>query len=131
MRADTLEKYEAAKATLTRQPHNVYIVRVEAFLEKEEEWVLLFRTRRVTRGHNTNNYSEASIRVLKDIILCRTKAFNAVALVDFVAEVWERYFERRLLSHAHNCVPSHHLFYDNLLKRMPEEAASATLPPGQ
>ncbi|KAK3924031.1 3-isopropylmalate dehydratase large subunit, partial [Frankliniella fusca] len=34
-------------------------------------------------GHNTNNYSEANVRVLKDIVLHRTRALNPVALLDF------------------------------------------------
>lgn len=75
---------------MARQPHSAYVV--EAFLKKEEECVLLFRTRRITWKHNTNTYSEASIRVPKNIVLCRMKAFNAVALVDLVAEVWEKCF---------------------------------------
>jgi hypothetical protein len=50
----------------------------------------------LTRDNNTNNFSEASIRVLKDIILNRTKAFNVVALVIFCIDVWDPYFVSRL-----------------------------------
>lgn len=39
--------------------------------------------------HNTNNIVEASIRISKNIVLERYKAFNAAALVDFVFEVFE------------------------------------------
>lgn len=85
----------------------------------------LFRSDLTTRSHNTNNFAEASIRVLKDIVLQRCKAYNVVALIDFVASVWEDYFCRKLLAHAHNRKPMHQLQYDRLLSRMPASAAQA------
>ncbi|KAL1471134.1 hypothetical protein MTO96_040086, partial [Rhipicephalus appendiculatus] len=80
MYADTEEKLEAARAQLLSQPHSAYVARAEAFLQRQEEWVLLFRSSVTTRGHNTNNFAEATIRVLKDIVLSRAEAFNVVAL---------------------------------------------------
>lgn len=50
-----------------------------------------------TRGHNTNNYSEAFIRILKDVMLCRTKAYNAVALAEQIMWDWKHHFETRLM----------------------------------
>ncbi|KAG0443555.1 hypothetical protein HPB47_014785 [Ixodes persulcatus] len=61
-------------------------------------------------------FGESSIRVLKDAILGRQRVYNAVALVDMIATVWEQYFEGRLLKHANNRVAAH---YDKLRKRMP------------
>ncbi|XP_042150743.1 uncharacterized protein LOC121838519 [Ixodes scapularis] len=52
-----------------------------------EGGVLLFHANITTRGHNTNNFIKATIHVLKDVVVSRTRAFNAVALVDAVA-VW-------------------------------------------
>lgn len=125
MYADTAEKLAAATADLSSQSHLAFVARVESFLARQEEWVLLFRTGVATRGHNTNNFAEATIRVLKDIVLNRTEAFNAVALVDAVAVVWEQYFESRILRHANNRVPSHQLAYKRLLSRMPVGAAES------
>lgn len=50
------------------------------------------------------------MRILKDIILERCKAFNAVALVDFVCFVLDDYHERRIMSYAneHNVRPEMH-----------------------
>ncbi|KAL5237136.1 hypothetical protein ACI65C_004546 [Semiaphis heraclei] len=45
--------------------------------------------------------AQASIRVLKDILLHRTKAYNVVALVDFIVSIGEEYFTLRILNHAH------------------------------
>lgn len=70
-----------------------------------------------------NNFCEATIRILKDIVLSRMKAFNAVALLDFVASVWEEYFKTRILSHAYNRAGAHKLSYDKLLKSLPEDVA--------
>ncbi|KAM7294546.1 hypothetical protein ISCGN_024052 [Ixodes scapularis] len=130
MYADSEEKLEAAAAQLKLQPHQAFVARVEAFLGRREEWVLLFRANITTRGHNTNNFAEATIRVLKDMVLNRTEAFNAVALVDAVAVVWERYFESRILRHAHSRVASHQLAYKRLLSRMPQGAADNIKPVG-
>ncbi|XP_050034843.3 uncharacterized protein [Dermacentor andersoni] len=122
MYANSPEKLESATIKLRESSQASYISRVEPFLNRKEEWVLLFCTKLITRGHNTNNFAEASIRILKDIVLSRTKAFNAVALVESIAEVWELYFKSRILKHAHNRVPTHHLLYDSLLKKAPEGA---------
>ncbi|XP_064478277.1 uncharacterized protein LOC135391772 [Ornithodoros turicata] len=122
MYADTAEGLEKAKEELQALSHDPYRARVQAFLQNEQQWVLLFRRSIITRGHNTNNFAEACIRVLKDIILCRLKAFNVVAMVDFVSVPWEKYFKERLLRHAHNRVAADHLGYDRLLRTMPEGA---------
>ncbi|XP_070377134.1 uncharacterized protein [Dermacentor albipictus] len=127
MYADSPEKLESATIKLRESSQTSYFSRVEAFLNRKEEWVLMFRNKVITRGHNTNNFAEASIRILKDIVLSRTKAFNAVALVESIAEVWELYFKSRILKHAHNRVPTHHLLYDSLLKKAPEGVESSVI----
>ncbi|KAL1467959.1 hypothetical protein MTO96_041802 [Rhipicephalus appendiculatus] len=105
-------------------PNKEYGQRVQRFLERKAEWVLLFRSEHTTRGHNTNNYAEASIRILKDVVLHRRKVCNAVALVDLVMEVWEGYFKLRLLDHAYSRVPTHELLFHKLLCKMRRDAAS-------
>ncbi|CAN7998264.1 unnamed protein product, partial [Ixodes hexagonus] len=79
--AESPEKLEVAIAELQAKSHQGYIQRVTTFLERKSEWVLLFRSDLTTRGHNTNNFAEASIRILKDIVLQRRRAYNVVALV--------------------------------------------------
>lgn len=49
-----------------------------------------------TRGNNTNNYAEAAMRVLKDKILQRTKAFNLPQLFDLLTSRLEAYYDARL-----------------------------------
>ena len=54
------------------------------------------------RGINTNNYAESGIRILKDIVFRRVKAYNLVQLFEFLTVTFELYYERRLLAVAHN-----------------------------
>lgn len=105
---------EAAKEDLCALPHEGYVRRAQALLKCEEQWVLLYRAGTLTRGQNTNNYSEASIRILKDVVLSRTKAYNAVALVEFVTGTWEGHLENKILRHANHLEPSHRISLENL-----------------
>ncbi|KAH7950679.1 hypothetical protein HPB51_028283 [Rhipicephalus microplus] len=75
------------------------------------------------RGHNTNKFVEATIRVLKDTMLGRADAFHVVALVEAIATVWQKLFEGRILRQAYCHVANHQLTYKRLLSRIPEGAA--------
>ncbi|KAL3183306.1 hypothetical protein MRX96_000285 [Rhipicephalus microplus] len=131
MYADRAEKLKAATAERKALQHEAFVSRVLTFSRRQEEWVQLYRLDVLTRGHNTNNFAEATIRVLKDIILNRVEVFNAVALIDSVALVWEKYFESHILRHAYSRVPAHQLLYQRLLSRMPKDAAEAIQVVGQ
>lgn len=131
MYADSPKNLEEAMHNLEESCTTAYTSRVQTFLQQKEEWVLLYRTNLRTRGHNTNNFAEASIRVLKDIVLSRTKAFNAVALVESISDVWELYFKNRILKHANSRVPTHQLLYDSLLKKTPEGSEACVISRGE
>jgi len=92
--------------------------RVQKFLERGDEWLAVRRQDVIIRGNNTNNYSESTMRVLKDIVLSRTKAFNVVALVDFCSTVLQAYLVRRLLAFAHGRRTNPRLVYAELCDRM-------------
>lgn len=79
----------------------------------------MYRRDILTRGNNTNNYAEACIRILKEIILNRTKAYNVVALVEFICRVWEDYLILRILDHAHNRRDNIQRNYRKLCSRLP------------
>ena len=53
------------------------------------EWALSYRLDRPTRGNFTNNYAEAGIRVLKEIIFGRVKAYNLVQMFEFIVSIME------------------------------------------
>ena len=56
-----------------------------------------------------NNYAESGIRILKDIVFKRVKAYSLVKLFEFmtVKFTFELYYECRLLAVAHNRMDRH------------------------
>lgn len=79
-----------------------YISYVAGHWGRRKEWALCFRKHLLVRGNHTNNYSEAGIRILKELIFNRVKAYNHVQLFSFITECLELYYTRKLLSVAHN-----------------------------
>ncbi len=53
--------------SISKQYEN-YIRHVDTYWERRQEWAICSRDNTSTRGINTNNYAEAGIRILKDII---------------------------------------------------------------
>ena len=68
---------------------------VTALYVRKEIWALTYRDTRLALGNNTNNFCEAALRMLKENVLNRTKAFNIIQLFDYV---------RRILDVANNRV---------------------------
>lgn len=68
--------------------------------QRRHEWCHCFRSKYRTRGHNTNNIVEVSIRIFKDQVLQRCKAFNATSLADFVCFSLEEFYKQKLISFA-------------------------------
>lgn len=124
MYADTADKLKAATAKLSALSHEASVARVKALLGRMQEWVLLYRSDIAMHSHYMN-FTEATIRVLKDIIVNKVQASSATAFVDAVATVWENYFESLILYHARGRVASQELPHQRLLSKMPDGAASA------
>ena len=70
--------------------------------ERRNEWALCCRNDTPICGNNTNNFCEAGMRVLKDSVLFRTKAFNIHQLIDFITTRYDSHFQRRLEDIANN-----------------------------
>ena len=54
------------------------------------------------RGNHTNNYAEAGMRIIKEIVFGRIKAYNLIQMFQFVTVTMEKYFVSRLLDMAHS-----------------------------
>jgi hypothetical protein len=93
---------------------------VEKLWERKEEWCMAYRLDIINRGNNTNNYAEATFRVLKDIILTRLKAYNPLALLDFVVVVLEKYYCGRLLKASFGRLEKPYLVYQKVRDRAAE-----------
>ena len=76
--------------------------RLEHFWERRSEWALTYRLEKMMRGNHTNNYAEAGIRILKEIIFGRIKAYNLIQMFQFITVTMEKYFINRLLDMAHS-----------------------------
>ena len=87
--------------TIVKRYQN-FIKHMEGYWKRRNEWAVCFRSRETMRGINTNNYAESGIRILKDIVFKRVKAYNLIQLFEFLTVTFELYYERRLLAVAHN-----------------------------
>ncbi len=43
-----------------------------------QQWAICYRNNIMTRGNNTNNLSEAGIKIIKELIFGRIKAYNLI-----------------------------------------------------
>ena len=100
---DKLEElYQRFKEDAVTQKYENFKKHLESYWERRGEWAICFRDQTLLRGNNTNNYAESGIRILKDIVFKRVKAYNLVQLFEFMTVTFELYYERRLLAVAHN-----------------------------
>ncbi|KAG1662103.1 hypothetical protein GQR58_021112 [Nymphon striatum] len=73
-----------------------YLIHCEKLHERRHAWAVCYRNDLPVRGNNTNNYAEAAMRILKDQIFERVRAYNVVQLLDFLVTRMNAYNERRL-----------------------------------
>jgi len=95
-------KYKDLSSDSTVKLYPKFLEHIKNYWSKRQRWALCFRTTLMTRGNNTNNYAEAGIKVLKEQVFSRIKAYNLIEMVTFVADVMETYYQRRLLHLANN-----------------------------
>lgn len=104
MYANTMQEAEIRMYDLSNEEKVKKNKKLEKHLtslwSRREEWCLAYRSGILTRGNNTNNYCESSIRIFKDVVLQRCKVFNMCALVDFIANTFESYHKKRLIQFA-------------------------------
>ena len=81
-----------------------YLMHIESQWSRRREWAICYRTHLLTRGNQTNNYAEAGIRIVKELVFNRVKAYNIIQMFSFIIECFELYYMRKLLSFAHNRV---------------------------
>ena len=70
---------------------------LEVFWERHSEWALPFQMEMIFRI----TLSEAAIRVLKEMILGRMKAYNSIPMFNFITDTMEKYYKNRWLDMAH------------------------------
>ena len=84
----------------TAKKYKNYLQYIKNGMLRKSEWAICFRKQLLTRGNNTDNYTESMIFIFKCIILRRIRAYNLVELFRFIVEDLDKYFQRKLLSLA-------------------------------
>lgn len=117
---ESQEHYDFLIRNIIVQGNKVLHDHLEKLWARRKEWCISYRNNIITRGNNTNNYTEASIRIFKDIVLQRCKVFNSCALVDFIVNVFENYYKRKLLEFANSRRSKPQIDYKNMCIRAKE-----------
>ena len=73
-----------------------YVSHVEKLFNRRRERALCLRNNFPMRGNVTTNYAEAAMRILKDHIFERVRAYSPLQLLDFILIRLQGYYERRL-----------------------------------
>ena len=101
---DASDNFVSSKI-VSKYPH--LLKYFEGFWSRKLEWALALRKHLMLHGNNTNNISEAGIRILKEIIFQQVQAFNLVQIFDFITITLKMLFEQTLLATAHLRLDSH------------------------
>lgn len=91
---------ETPDSYATQYPNLLH--RLQQLWERRSEWALSYRVDKMMRGNHTNNYAEAGMRIIKEIVFGRIKAYNLIQMFQFVTITMEKYFVNRLLDMAHS-----------------------------
>ena len=94
--ADITELYANIQSDETARQYRSFLSYVATIYERRHMWAVCYRVQLPVRGNNTNNYVEAFMRVLKDQIFERVRAYNPIQLLDFMMSRMIGYYERRL-----------------------------------
>ena len=94
--ADITELYANIQRDETARQYRSFLLYVASIYERRHMWAVCYRVQLPVRGNNTNNYVEAFMRVLKDQIFERVRAYNPIKLLDFMMSRMIGYYERRL-----------------------------------
>ncbi|XP_076050088.1 uncharacterized protein LOC143030765 [Oratosquilla oratoria] len=95
-------KFEAMENDETLAKYEKVQKHLEDVYARKSSWAVCYCDDLNVRNNNTNNYAEASMWIMKDQILERTKAYNVIQLVDFIVTRLEAYYERRIIDVCNN-----------------------------
>ncbi|KAJ8018274.1 hypothetical protein HOLleu_43823 [Holothuria leucospilota] len=98
---ETIFQRSAENDPITQKYPN-YVKHLETQYLRRDLWAVAARKDLSTRGNNTTAFCEAGMRVLKDNIFHRLRAFNICQLTDFILTRLEDYYIRRLMDVANN-----------------------------
>ena len=94
--------YERFSADCDVCKYPQYIKHVQLLWPLRKEWAHCYRKTSLVRGNHTNNYAEAGMHILKELVFSRVKAYNLLQMFYFITETMERYYQSKLMSVAHS-----------------------------
>ena len=97
-----IHQYSAAQKCPVTNKYPNYLQHIQALWPRRQEWAHCYRKHILIRGNHTNNFAEAGMKILKEIVFSRVKAYNSVQLFHFVTETLESYYCRKMLSVSNN-----------------------------
>ena len=89
------------------QKYSKFLSHLMSLWPRRREWAHCYRKRLMLRGNHTNNYSEAGMKILKELIFSRVKAYNLVQVFHFLTDTLESYHCRKLISVSNNRLDSY------------------------
>lgn len=120
MKAETIInaelQYNNVKTSETGMKYPNWLFYIDTQWNVRDRWCCAWRGIEMC-GHHTNNFSETAVRIYKDNVLGRFKAYNSAALVDYTATVMEMYYKHRFQKFAHCRDASARLFMKMQLTR--------------
>jgi hypothetical protein len=90
--------YYAAMSSSVGRKYPQWCSRVRAYWERKDDWCAAWRP----RGYQLSRFSEVSVRLFRDNVLSQAKAYNPVALVEYVCTTMEQFCSRRLLDFSNS-----------------------------
>ena len=84
------------RSSPTAKRYPQYIAYVDKLVARAEDWAICYRANLMIRSNNTNNFAEAGVRVQKDAIFERARAYNPAQLFDMLSSRLDSYYSRRL-----------------------------------
>ncbi|XP_029907617.1 uncharacterized protein LOC115359339 isoform X1 [Myripristis murdjan] len=97
-----IAQYNRCLADAVAMKYPRFLHHLAEVYERHEEWAVCLRDDFPTRGPNGSSFVESAVKVMKEKVLHRLKAYNATQLVDFVTSRMEGYYVRRLNDVANN-----------------------------
>ena len=76
-----------------KYPH--FVEHLKSIWTKRYTWAHCYRKRLLIRGNHTNNYAEAGIKILKELVFSRD---NLVQMFTFVYDIMDMYYQKKLIA---------------------------------
>jgi hypothetical protein len=113
--------YYAAMSSAMARKYPQWCSRMRAYWERKDDWCAAWRP----RDYQLSRFGEVSIRLFRDNVLSQAKAYNPVALVEYVCTTMEHFCSRRFLDFANSRLSMPTLWLGRLLEKSEHVSAES------